>query len=984
MAANSETHGPQGLANKTYIQWIPVAIVNQEAVSAPVNGDNRNHGSIWRPFESGNIGQNLDAYQKPETIEKENFKAKDGGREQGLLDQTTDTPWNRSQPIDQPPRIMSYWSEAPEIPIPPPPSPQMIDNKGPRRSDSNSRNMIFQPNQEDLAVIPLPIDNQSGVLNQGWKFGMMTENHNDGLLPCNKLSFRPNEANIPPRAMTQMSLNIPTSTNYQLGTRERKDLREKLTWSRQSNASENNWNQNNKKKQKRRQFLRQKKAKYPQNKWKRNKQPLTQNEMPNHFLEDPNRSLNEFRNYTTKNKQNYQFELLAPSINMLKKPTLNPFAEPHYEDDMLTGQRNPPHSPLTQKLVEQMEALQIDPKETQKKPSYAAQTNSQMTGLPPHNPQGTQNPTKDPTEPNHQGKKVQTNANNSPDEENTKAQTRNNNPMQGAEPYNASLNEQSEMITQTNQNKPNESHQAQIPKTPNDKPLVTIHPQEVRKHFTTAYKETPGKIDMLINRYQIHFENANSMTMLAKIHRDKPFFPQIQEAIIENQKSMTEVLDEIKDLSKKALKLEEDDYITAPRFGEEDKIDMKVINTLPTFHPKDTFTTLHHFWQKISQFVETFGLTETATKLILQFRLQGEALDIFEMNKERPVREIILSLRDSFGGFPTKTDFEDQMNKFKRGKTETIKSAMNRYEYIITQIYHDQQDLAQIKERKCKDMVKKIAMAEAWEHLVRAEETSNGVDFTYQDRLRILSREEDIIMKRYHPAINSLERCHPLQYDEEITSEEEYEFESEEDETTNEEYHAEEDGRKSINAMTNAANDYPTEEAPLNPDDECLECFNDEIALLEPTFNDLLQENESLKEEMAAMREALQWQMEDQRQGNFCVEDQAPTNPSISLLVDEYDKLKRHRELQEQQPPRFIRVEDHIYERKSTEHDQPEFDPENYFEEDPEDESDYDTDDYWDQPVPKDAVIQTLAAENAQLRREIHLRDILQQTANEN
>ena len=176
--------------------------------------------------------------------------------------------------------------------------------------------------------------------------------------------------------------------------------------------------------------------------------------------------------------------------------------------------------------------------------------------------------------------------------------------------------------------------------------------------------------------------------------------------------------------------------------------------------------------------------------------------------------------------------------------------------------------------------------------------------------------------------------------------------------------------------MTKNTNDYPTEEAPLNPDDECLECFT---MPPEPSYNDLLQENESLKEEMAAMRE-------DLVQGNLYVDyvDQDPENPSINLLVDEYDKLKRLRELQEQQPPRFIRVEDHIYERKSTEHDQPEFDPENYFEEDPEDESDYDTDDYWDQPVPKDAVIQTLAAENAQLRREIHLRDILQQTTNGN
>ena len=173
--------------------------------------------------------------------------------------------------------------------------------------------------------------------------------------------------------------------------------------------------------------------------------------------------------------------------------------------------------------------------------------------------------------------------------------------------------------------------------------------------------------------------------------------------------------------------------------------------------------------------------------------------------------------------------------------------------------------------------------------------------------------------------------------------------------------------------------DFPTEEAPLNPDDECLECFNDETAPPEPSYNDLLQENESLKEEMAAMRE-------DLVQGNLYVDDQDPEIPSINLLVDEYDKLRRLRELQEQQPPRLIRIDDQHYERKSTEYDQPEFDTEYYYEEDPEDEDeeDYDIDDYLDQPIPNEAVIQILAAENAQLRREIYLRETIQQMSNVN
>ena len=976
MASNSETHGPQGLANKTYIRWIPVAMINQGSVVASLNGDHGSHRSIWRPFENGQTEQNLDVHQKLDATREENFKSEDKGREQACLDQTIDIPWNRH--TDQSPRILCYWSEAQEIPNPPPPSPQTFEHKGTRRVDSNSRSMIFQPIQKEVAIIQLPIDNQFQVFNQDWTSAMMKEeNQNDGLLPCNQQNPKPKEENIPSKAIKLMSLNTPTSANHQLGTGERNDLREKLTWSRQAN----NWNRNNKKKQRRRQFLRQKKAKHPQNKWKKNEQPSTHK--VNHIFGDPNEGLNALRDYTTRNKQNYLFELLAPSISMLKKPTFNPFAQPHYEDDMLTGQSNCPNSPLTQQLVTEMQALQIDPKETKKIHNNVAPTNSQMTGLHSHCPKETQNPTK----PKYPEKNAQTNdnINNTHDKENMKPKPQNKDPVKETEKDKTPLNEQprttEETETQTNHMEPNELHKEHNPNAPIDKPPKTIHPHEVRKRFTTADKETPEKIEMLINRYQILFDTVNCMTTLAQSNKDKPFFPQIQEMISDNQNSMAEVLDEIEDLFKKSPRLEEDNYITVPKFGEEDKIDMKVIDTLPTFDPKDIFITLHQFWQKISQYVETFGLTEKATKMILQFRLQGEAYEVFEMNQERPIREIVLSLRDNFGGFPTKTDFEEQMNVFRRGKMETIKSAMNRYEYIINQIYHDAQDLAQIKEIKCKEMVKKIAMAEALEHLLRTEDTSKGVDISYQDCLKFLSREEDIIKKRYHPAINSLERCHPLQFDEESISEDDYEFNPDGYNTNDEEDHAEENSGKTIYTMTKNTNDYPTEEAPLNPDDECLECFNDETMPPEPSYNDLLQENESLKEEMAAMRE-------DLVQGNLYVDyvDQDPENPSINLLVDEYDKLRRLRELQEQQPPRLIRIEDQHYERKSTEYDQPEFDTEYYYEEDPEDEDeeDYDIDDYLDQPVPNEAVIQILAAENAQLRREIYLRETIQQMSNVN
>ena len=180
-----------------------------------------------------------------------------------------------------------------------------------------------------------------------------------------------------------------------------------------------------------------------------------------------------------------------------------------------------------------------------------------------------------------------------------------------------------------------------------------------------------------------------------------------------------------------------------------------------------------------------------------------------------------------------------------------------------------------------------------------------------------------------------------------------------------------------MNNQAGEADHIHPEETGQHQNDECLNGPNDLAPPPEPTYNDLLQENACLREEIAATRASLEKEIEDLKLGA-----QYPTDPSLSLLVDEYDMLRKSRELEEQKPPKFIMLEDEIFERKPMEDYQPEDGTEEFPEEDYVDECDYDPEDYLDEPVPNEAVINSLLVENARLKREIHLSEVLQRPPN--
>ena len=295
-------------------------------------------------------------------------------------------------------------------------------------------------------------------------------------------------------------------------------------------------------------------------------------------------------------------------------------------------------------------------------------------------------------------------------------------------------------------------------KTELRKPEVYIppmpEPDELRKEHVPNDGVEYGKLNDLINRYEATFIARRNIYMLVLSVRNKEGDGQFYSTGIDHLKETNEELiklyRKIQGFAKKLETAHEDSYIEMPNFGSTDLVDMKVLQSLPKYDPARNDITLHQFWLKITQFINLSKTSEEATKCILIYLLEGSALDTFEMNKEKSIKEIIKMLNENFGGMPTKMEYEEQMNKFSRRPDESIRSAMNRFEYIIKKLYMNEKDMEQIVEMRCKETVKQIAGFEAKERLERAEmeARANGAELNFKDRLNIIAMEEDIIAKR--------------------------------------------------------------------------------------------------------------------------------------------------------------------------------------------------------------------------------------------
>ena len=295
-------------------------------------------------------------------------------------------------------------------------------------------------------------------------------------------------------------------------------------------------------------------------------------------------------------------------------------------------------------------------------------------------------------------------------------------------------------------------------------------PKELEK-YCKGDPTNLGRMDNLREKYtymyesrQIQYQQVTTMACLQGI--PEGLYQTAVHSFKSCQRQLRHIFDALCDLYNKSNTDENEDYLEMPIFGDESSAAVRDIQALPSFNSEDQKISLYHFWHKVTTFITTGKLSEEAAKHILAHRLFGQAYSVYMINKDQPLISIIKRLRDRWGSFPTKQQFEEDMASFQRPTKETIKSAMNRYEYITRSLYKNEQDVNAIVERECRRMVRQIAYPEAREALERQEKIARaqGVEFTYEDRLRLLHREEEILRKRgdqYQGRINTMQAQSP-------------------------------------------------------------------------------------------------------------------------------------------------------------------------------------------------------------------------------
>ena len=115
-----------------------------------------------------------------------------------------------------------------------------------------------------------------------------------------------------------------------------------------------------------------------------------------------------------------------------------------------------------------------------------------------------------------------------------------------------------------------------------------------------------------------------------------------------------------------------------PQLGTHNDLDLQQLRvSVPLFDPdfsKDqSFET---FWRKLISFGESKQLNEKMFIMALSNLLQGEAYEIYYMKRDKPLKELIEALYDSYHDSSTWLDKQEKLDNMKRTKGQTIGNFM--------------------------------------------------------------------------------------------------------------------------------------------------------------------------------------------------------------------------------------------------------------------------------------------------------------------
>ena len=127
--------------------------------------------------------------------------------------------------------------------------------------------------------------------------------------------------------------------------------------------------------------------------------------------------------------------------------------------------------------------------------------------------------------------------------------------------------------------------------------------------------------------------------------------------------------------------------VPMPHYGKKKTIDIMKFDDLPKFDP-DTNCIFNH-WIGFISFTQSYDLDEKTTLYCLYKKLlDPDKRYCFSHGLDTPL-DIVLYLKQQYGGFPTKDDYKDQYNSLTRRENENVVSFAERAIFIIRSMHYD-------------------------------------------------------------------------------------------------------------------------------------------------------------------------------------------------------------------------------------------------------------------------------------------------------
>ena len=284
-----------------------------------------------------------------------------------------------------------------------------------------------------------------------------------------------------------------------------------------------------------------------------------------------------------------------------------------------------------------------------------------------------------------------------------------------------------------------------------------VTPKQLDK-YRSGIAHHHARIEQLKGSYMtLHYARYNTIQQQNLLkskenqtENEKTQYKQNINDMTELEKQMDKIFIELENIKQKQNS-SDDDYITLPKYGTIDTPDFIALNTLPAFDPDKKEPTLYNIWQLIVEFVQNCNLSEKGLRTTLTAKLKGTALSTYLRIKSKPIKEIIILLKEEYGSFPTKESLEQEKDNFKRHENESIRGAMSRHEYIIRQLYKHlpENEITEIITRDGRITLKSIVRPEIFTILQRETNRASdiGSPMSFKSLIEKADFEEKLFIK---------------------------------------------------------------------------------------------------------------------------------------------------------------------------------------------------------------------------------------------